>query len=983
MKRKQNLIRLAILTTVFALGTTLTISITRASTKVEAAQYLDDYAPYTYSGDYYSSIDFTASEGLNGELRQAITELSIPNAFYTYGGTGANHLSTVLQSADEDPNNSNNMIYLYTRDSVAKNAASSWNREHVWCQSLSNGNWSGNKGEKEAGTDILHIRPVYQSTNSSRGNDLYGDNNKAIPKKYNNMLYGYKGSEYFEPIDQVKGDVARIVMYVWTTYTGYDGYSPISITNVFENYDTLLRWHTMDKPDLLEGKRNNYAEGSIQGNRNPFVDHPELAWKIFGNNASSAVKNACMEAYPASGSVTPPGPGPQPSGDETTLNFSLASYATANSVSSGTKVSTITPDSVVTLEAVGSDSNTGRIYSNDTYTEWRFYSSGSGTLKITVANGYELLSASGQIGTSNYGTPSTVNFTVTDNKVEYSPGSNFNVKSLSITYAPIPTIIEPTGISLNESELTIDVGEEVQLTATLEPEGAEGTVIWSSSDEDVATVENGLITAVAEGTATITAKINDDITAECEITVNPVTIVEEEYIRVAAYDFSSDNSSNVEYASNDNVLTRFKNSISSNAGLPNIVTEVSNSSKVYAGYQGYYNFGLKLGASGTPGTFTLALNQEVDRVVVNTAGWDTSDNLTIGDAAAQTPGVAYNAANAMKTLTYDITSSDEVTFTYTNRGYIQSIDFYIKNPNYDDSTPYDYLNTVTTTATIHGTEGLVEKQLTDRITFAERGLESGSKYTTPFKSDNSIFTITFGAGAYDGNYYSTGSGIRTYGNGYFIIKSEIDILQINLTFASGNDYKPDSEDIVDVGTYNPSTYTWTGNAKSVTFTRPSGAGHWRLQSVMVTYLGEAFGVTNASMRFGAIIPVETWETIASKWEISDYGVMLFKEIRNEKDYSNTPVKDLYEAHGALSTISRGAGTPPTAVDGNYSFEVQISVNDASKYGLVVCAAPFIIADRTVYFLGEMQYSINSLANYYLNHDGATLSKAALNILAGN
>ena len=188
---------------------------------------------------------------------------------------------------------------------------------------------------------------------------------------------------------------------------------------------------------------------------------------------------------------------------------------------------------------------------------------------------------------------------------------------------------------------------------------------------------------------------------------------------------------------------------------------------------------------------------------------------------------------------------------------------------------------------------------------------------------------------------------------------------------------------MDVGTYNPSTYTWTGNAKSVTFTRPSGAGHWRLQSVMVTYLGEAFGVTNASMRFGAIIPVETWEAIASKWEISDYGVMLFKEIHNEEYYSETPVQDIYTANGDLSVISRGSGTPPTAVDGNYAFEVQIGVNNTTKYGLVVCAAPFIIADRTVYFLGEMQYSIISLANYYLNHDGATLSEAALNILAGN
>ena len=91
-------------------------------------------------------------------------------------------------------------------------------------------------------------------------------------------------------------------MYVWTIYDGYSGYSPLSITNVFESFDTLLEWHTNDRPDTLEGHRNDYVQNStVQKNRNPFVDHPELAWKIFGDQASSSVKNACMEAYPDNG----------------------------------------------------------------------------------------------------------------------------------------------------------------------------------------------------------------------------------------------------------------------------------------------------------------------------------------------------------------------------------------------------------------------------------------------------------------------------------------------------------------------------------------------------------------------------------------------------------------------------------------------------------------------------------------------------------
>ena len=294
---KNKFLKLAVLTAVFALGAGLAVNQSKAPVNVEATQYLDDYDPYVYNGTYYSSIDFDAANGMNGALRKAITSLIKPKGFYTYGSSGTDHLSTQLQYADEDPTNSSNMVYLYTRDSVKKNAASSWNREHVWPQSLSNGNW----GTDDAGTDVLHIRPTYNSTNSTRGNLLYGDNNKSGPQYYNNMLFGYTGGSFFEPIDEVKGDVARIIMYVWTAYTGYPTYSSISITNVFQSYDTLLKWHTLDKPDELEGNRNDYSQTSIQKNRNPFVDHPELAWRFFGDSASASVKNACMEAYPIDG----------------------------------------------------------------------------------------------------------------------------------------------------------------------------------------------------------------------------------------------------------------------------------------------------------------------------------------------------------------------------------------------------------------------------------------------------------------------------------------------------------------------------------------------------------------------------------------------------------------------------------------------------------------------------------------------------------
>ena len=133
--------------------------------------------------------------------------------------------------------------------------------------------------------------------------------------------------------------------------------------------------------------------------------------------------------------------------DATTLVFSFADYASDNNISNGEKVAQIAVNSDVTLSAVGSDANTGKIYikNDNTMTEWRFYSSGNGKLVITLAEGAVLYSAAGQVGTSNFGAASLVQFTVANNGVEYSSNANFNIKSLTIVYKPSGTIpVEPS-----------------------------------------------------------------------------------------------------------------------------------------------------------------------------------------------------------------------------------------------------------------------------------------------------------------------------------------------------------------------------------------------------------------------------------------------------------------------------------------------------------------------------------------------------------
>lgn len=150
-------------------------------------------------------------------------------------------------------------------------------REHVWPKSLG---WFTESG---AGSDLHHIRPSIKSINSSRGNKPFGDINEASANKvqYNNYLGGYSDGTYFEPLDHSKGDVARILMYMTHRYS--EEVKSYPLTTVAQSMDMLVRWHELDPVDDYEMRRNNYT-ASIQGNRNPFIDHPEFVDMIYDNN---------------------------------------------------------------------------------------------------------------------------------------------------------------------------------------------------------------------------------------------------------------------------------------------------------------------------------------------------------------------------------------------------------------------------------------------------------------------------------------------------------------------------------------------------------------------------------------------------------------------------------------------------------------------------------------------------------------------------
>jgi len=231
-----------------------------------------------YTGNYYTSVDSLTGEDLEDGLHDL--EIATQKTWVSYSAG----LKTHLPNSDKGSNGQVELFY--------NGQSGDWNREHVWPKSLTNGTFV----ETGAGCDIQHIRPTNSNNNSTRGNNQYGEvsySTGSIARADGGQnLYN---SSTFEPADGIKGDAARIIMYVYVHYSNALGSNPgsekytgnLQITDVISaNGETaawnLLRsWSASDPVSSIERQRNNYAF-SIQGNRNPFIDHPSYADAIWG-----------------------------------------------------------------------------------------------------------------------------------------------------------------------------------------------------------------------------------------------------------------------------------------------------------------------------------------------------------------------------------------------------------------------------------------------------------------------------------------------------------------------------------------------------------------------------------------------------------------------------------------------------------------------------------------------------------------------------
>jgi endonuclease I len=227
------------------------------------------------------------AQGLNGTaLKSALHNIIKGHTEYSYNDLR----DFILRDTDEDPDNSNNVILLYTGRSQSKNSfgggANDWNREHVWAKS------HGDFGNSPpCGTDAHHIRPTDASVNSSRGHKDF-----AMGGQQHSEATGCYFTEYtWEPRDEVKGDVARMIFYMSVRYEGGGGEPDLEVVDQINTYpqpkhgklSDLLEWNMQDPPDDFETHRNDVIYG-YQNNRNPFIDHPEYVNAIWNPSSSSS-----------------------------------------------------------------------------------------------------------------------------------------------------------------------------------------------------------------------------------------------------------------------------------------------------------------------------------------------------------------------------------------------------------------------------------------------------------------------------------------------------------------------------------------------------------------------------------------------------------------------------------------------------------------------------------------------------------------------
>lgn len=433
MKKKTKLLSL-ISTSLIGLALSLGVAGAEKKNTVETNAYYTPSTHYEVSdtaselASYYSSIsDSDTGTSLLSKLQSLNS--SKRKKTIGYSGIGTDTGGAVIYT-DYDLNStakdSNGQTYgTRVASFYTKTSATSWNREHMWPNSH-----GGNNVE----ADILHTRPTISSENSSRGNSFYVEGKNNSSSGWDPYTAGYE--------EWVRGECARVILYCVVAYPSFtlsdaDSHSTSNSNkdNMMGNMNTLIKWHFNYQPNVYEKNRNDGAE-YLQGNRNPFVDHPEYVAKIW-SNFNSTVSNLCSINSSTYSNWIP--------GNYCSYGTNTPVQA-AEGVTISASTASVSVGSTTTLSATSTDS--GAITwttSNSSVASISSSSAASGaSITITgVAAGTATITAKRTINGTEYSQTCTVTVTkvvsslskgsTSPTKTTYTAGESFDPAGLTIT----------------------------------------------------------------------------------------------------------------------------------------------------------------------------------------------------------------------------------------------------------------------------------------------------------------------------------------------------------------------------------------------------------------------------------------------------------------------------------------------------------------------------------------------------------------------